>query len=114
MKKVALFLTEMTGKAIPIVVLLIIPFLLASCTKQPPNVILIMTDDQGYGDLGCHGSPYVNTPTLDKLFEESVHFTDFHVDPCCSPTRSALMTGCYSSRAGVWHTIGGGHLLKRE
>ncbi|MGQ1785359.1 arylsulfatase [Saccharicrinis sp. GN24d3] len=80
--------------------------------ETKPNVILIMTDDQGYGDLACHGNPYVKTPTLDKLYEESVRFTDFHVDPCCAPTRSALMTGCYSSRAGVWHTIGGRSLLK--
>lgn len=90
----------------------LVSVLLASCAKTPPNVILIMTDDQGYGDLGCHGSPYVKTPTLDKLYEESVRFTDFHVDPCCAPTRSALMTGCYSSRAGVWHTIGGRSLIK--
>jgi len=89
----------------------------ASCSKKQtsekhPNVILIMTDDQGYGDLACHGNPYVKTPTLDKFYDESVRFTDFHVDPCCAPTRSALMTGCYSSRAGVWHTIGGRSLLK--
>jgi len=112
MKKTIVLISEISGKWISILVISMILLLLASCTKQPPNVILIMTDDQGYGDLGCHGSPYVNTPTLDKLFEESVHFTDFHVDPCCSPTRSALMTGCYSSRAGVWHTIGGRSLLK--
>lgn len=80
--------------------------------KTKPNVILIMTDDQGYGDLACHGNPFVKTPALDKLYEESVRFTDFHVDPCCAPTRSALLTGCYSSRAGVWHTIGGRSLLK--
>ncbi len=83
-----------------------------SFAKGQPNVILILTDDQGYGDLACHGNPYVKTPVLDKLYQESVRFTDFHVDPCCSPTRAALMTGCYSSRAGVWHTIGGRSLLK--
>ena len=80
--------------------------------SKKPNVILILTDDQGDGDMECHGSPYVKTPNLDKLYKESVRFTDFHVDPCCSPTRSALLTGCYSSRAGVWHTIGGRSLLK--
>lgn len=79
---------------------------------KKPNVILIMTDDQGYGDLGCLGNPYLKTPTLDALYEESVRFTDFHVDPACSPTRSGLLTGNYSSRAGVWHTIGGRSLLK--
>lgn len=86
--------------------------MLASCSKQQPNVILVMTDDQGYGDLGAHGNPYVKTPNLDKFYEESVRLTDFHVDPCCAPTRSALMTGCYSLQAGVWHTIGGRSLLK--
>jgi len=95
---------------VPIVLIL---FLFASCSKESPNVILIITDDQGYGDIACHGNPYVKTPALDRLYEESVRFTDFHVDPCCAPTRSALMTGCYSSRAGVWHTIGGRSLLKK-
>ncbi|MCK0156455.1 arylsulfatase [Cellulophaga sp. F20128] len=80
--------------------------------RKKPNVILIMTDDQGYGDLGRHGSPYVKTPALDALYDESVRLTDFHVDPSCSPTRSALLTGNYSARAGVWHTIGGRSLLK--
>jgi arylsulfatase A-like enzyme len=90
----------------------LVSVMLASCAKTPPNVILIMTDDQGYGDLACHGNPSVKTPTLDQLYKESVRFTDFHVDPCCAPTRSALLTGCYSSRAGVWHTIGGRSLIK--
>ncbi|MCG6186320.1 arylsulfatase [Maribellus maritimus] len=92
--------------------ILVISVLFVSCSKKQPNVILIMTDDQGYGDLACHGNPYVKTPALDKLYQESARFTDFHVDPCCSPTRAALMTGCYSSRAGVWNTIGGRSLLK--
>ena len=52
-----------------------------------PNVILIMTDDQGYGDLRCHGNPVIETPNIDKLYEQSVRFTDFHVDPSCSPDR---------------------------
>ena len=65
-----------------------------------PNVILIMTDDQGYGDMSCHGNPYLKTPNLDRLHRDSVRLTDFHVDPTCSPTRAALMTGRYSSRVG--------------
>ncbi|MBW1612381.1 MAG: arylsulfatase [Deltaproteobacteria bacterium] len=71
-----------------------------------------MTDDQGYGDIGSHGNPYVKTPNLDRLYEESIRFTYFHVDPCCAPTRAALLTGCYSLQSGVWHTIGGRSLLK--
>jgi len=71
-----------------------------------------MTDDQGYGDLACHGNTVIKTPSLDKLHSESVRFTNFHVDPTCSPTRGALMTGKYSHRAKVWHTIAGGNHLR--
>jgi arylsulfatase A-like enzyme len=79
---------------------------------EKPNVILILTDDQGDGDLECHGNPHLKTPALNALYHQSVRFTDFHVDPSCSPTRSALLTGSYSMRAGVWHTIGGRSLLR--
>lgn len=79
-----------------------------------PNVILLITDDQGYPDLGCHGNPVLKTPNLDALHKQSVRLTNFHVDPTCSPTRSALMTGRYSSRTGVWHTIMGRSLLRRD
>jgi len=82
--------------------------------KGRPNVILVMTDDQGYGDLGCHGNEAIVTPNLDGLYAQSIRLTDFHVDPTCSPTRSALMTGHYSSRTGVWHTIMGRSLLRRH
>ncbi len=104
--------------AAPALTLLITAFCLTagSCTSSPdiqPNVILVMTDDQGYGDIGAHGSPYVKTPTLDHLYGESIRLTDFHVDPCCSPTRAALLTGQYSARSGVWHTIGGRSLLRK-
>ena len=80
--------------------------------KSRPGVILIMTDDQGYGDLGCHGNDVIVTPNLDELHAKSIRLTDFHVDPTCSPTRSALMTGHYSSRTGVWHTIMGRSILR--
>lgn len=76
-----------------------------------PNVILIVTDDQGYGDVGAHGNTMISTPHLDRLHAESVRLTDFHVDPTCSPTRSALMSGRYSTRTGVWHTIMGRSLM---
>lgn len=79
--------------------------------KSRPNIILVMTDDQGYGDLGMHNNPIVQTPQIDQLASESHRFTDFHVDPTCSPTRSALMSGKYSLRAGVWHTVMGRHML---
>jgi arylsulfatase A-like enzyme len=85
-----------------------------SDTLKRPNVVLLLTDDQGYGDLGCHGNPVIKTPQLDKLFAQSVRLTNFHVDPTCSPTRSALMTGRYSSRTGVWHTVMGRSLLRKD
>ncbi len=81
---------------------------------ERPNVILIMTDDQGYGDIAAHGHPHVITPNMDRLFEQSVRLAQFHVDPTCSPTRSALMTGRYSGRVGVWHTIMGRQMLRED
>ena len=78
-----------------------------------PNVILIMTDDQGYGDLSCHGNPILKTPNLDKLSEQSVNFSDFHVAPFCAPTRAALMTGRFAERGRVWTTINNGTNLSR-
>lgn len=79
-----------------------------------PNVILILTDDQGYGDLACHGNTMIRTPNLDQLHGESVRLTNFHVDPTCAPTRAALMTGRYSTRTGVWHTVMGRSLMYRD
>ncbi len=70
-----------------------------------PNIILVMTDDQGYGELACHGNPIVKTPNLDRLSRQSVRFTDFQVSPTCAPTRSSLMTGRHEFRSGVTHTI---------
>ncbi len=75
---------------------LLLPNLLsASRTLNPsrPNVIILLEDDQGYGDLSCHGNPVLKTPNLDKLHAESIRFTDFHSAPMCTPTRSQLMTG---------------------
>jgi arylsulfatase A-like enzyme len=82
--------------------------------NKPPNVVLVITDDQGYGDLSCHGNTVLKTPNLDSLYGESVRLTDFHVSPTCSPTRAALMTGRYCNRTGVWHTVMGRSLLRRD
>ncbi len=82
--------------------------------KQHPNVLLIITDDQGYGDMSCHGNPFLQTPGLDGLWSQSIRLTNFHVDPTCAPTRSALMTGRYSARVGVWHTIQGRSILRSD
>ena len=83
-------------------------------SPRQPNVILIITDDQGYGEIAAHGNPVIKTPNLDKLHSESVRLTDFHVDPTCSPTRAALLTGRYSTRTGVWHTINGRSMMRPD
>lgn len=70
-----------------------------------PNIVLVLTDDQGYGDASCNGNPVLRTPALDRLHREGVHFEDFHVSPTCAPTRCALMTGRHEFRSGVTHTI---------
>jgi len=70
-----------------------------------PNIILILTDDQGYGDLSCHGNPVLKTPNLDRLHVEGVRLTNYHVSPTCAPTRCALLTGRHEFRSGVTHTI---------
>ena len=79
-----------------------------------PNIVLVITDDQGYGDLGCHGNPVLKTPNLDKLHSQSVRLTDYHVAPTCSPTRCALLTGHWTNRTGVGHTIMGRSMLREN
>jgi arylsulfatase A-like enzyme len=73
--------------------------------SEHPNIILILTDDQGYADLSCHGNPILKTPNIDRLCAEGVRFEDFRVSPTCSPTRSALLTGRHEFKNGVTHTI---------
>ena len=80
-----------------------------SIAGKKPNIVFILTDDQGYGDLSCHGNPILQTPNIDRLYAEGVRFTDFHVSPTCAPTRAALLTGRHEFKNGVTHTI-----LERE
>lgn len=82
--------------------------------SRRPNIVYVLTDDQGYGDLGCCGNPIVQTPNIDKFYNESLRMTDFHVGPTCAPTRSGLMTGHYANSTGVWHTVGGRSLLRSD
>ncbi|NLO74771.1 MAG: arylsulfatase [candidate division WS1 bacterium] len=79
-----------------------------------PNVILVITDDQGYADLGCTGNPWIQTPNIDAFHEEALRLTDFHVSPLCTPTRGALMTGHRPLRNGAWATCWGRSLLREE
>ena len=92
--------------------LLILTAALAACTaeaKTPgaarPNVILIMTDDQGYGDLAVNGNPIIKTPEIDRLAHESIRLADYHTSPYCVPARASLMTGRYADRTGVHNHV---------
>ncbi len=79
-----------------------------------PNIVWVLTDDQGMGDLGCTGNPWVITPNIDAFYDNSTHMTNYHVGPTCAPTRSTLMTGHYANSTGVWHTVGGRSLLREN
>ncbi|MCH6255602.1 arylsulfatase [Puniceicoccaceae bacterium K14] len=79
--------------------------------KTLPNIVMIITDDQGYGDLGSRGNPIIKTPNLDKLHDESIRFTNYHVSTTCAPSRASLMTGRHSNRVNAFHTITGRSLL---
>jgi len=75
-----------------------------SAAPVKPNIIFILTDDQGYGDLSAHGHPLLKTPNFDRMHNEGVRFDNFYVSPSCSPTRAALLTGMHEFRSGVTHT----------
>ena len=105
----------MRGFDINKIILLLILFI--SCTKQveqKPNIILIITDDQGYGDIGYNGNPHIKTPNLDLLATNSMRFNNFYVSPVCAPTRSSLLTGRYSLRTGVTDTYNGGAMMSND
>lgn len=82
--------------------------------RNKKNVILIVTDDQGYGDIAAHGNPWLNTPHLDALCQTSISLESFHTDPLCAPTRGALMSGRYSFGSGVYSTLNGRFYMKPE
>jgi len=86
----------------------------AVARASTPNVIIVLTDDQDYGDLSCTGNPVMKTPNMDRLAREGVNFTNFHVDSYCTQTRSALMTSRYCHRVGGWGTVNGRNMLRDE
>ena len=83
-------------------------------SKSRPNVILIMTDDQGYGDLSCHGHPFLETPNLDQLHAEGIRLTNYHASPLCGPTRAALMTGRHCRNVAFQTNPPPSDLISRE
>ena len=98
-RKICWFITSIAVLALPI------PLLGGDLAGTRPNIVFIMTDDQGYGEIARHGNDIIQTPHLDKLHDKSLRFTDYHVSPTCSPTRASLMTGQHEFRNGVTHTI---------
>ena len=96
--------------------LLLISLLFISCksntdSKGPPNIILILTDDQGWGDLGFNGNKDLQTPNIDKIAESGVKFDRFFVSPVCSPTRAEILTGRHHVRTGVYDVSLGGERI---
>ncbi len=92
--------------------ILLLVWLVVACfvvvvKAAPPNVVLVMTDDQGYGDVGLHGNDIIHTPTLDQFARGGTQLTKFYCSPVCAPTRASLMTGRYFYRTGVIHTSRG-------
>ena len=89
-------------------------FIVCCVNAEQPNIVIVIADDQGYGDLGHTGNPIIQTPHIDALAGESTSLTDYHVAPTCSPTRAALLTGHWTDRTGVWHTINGRSMLREN
>ncbi|MAH12847.1 MAG: arylsulfatase, partial [Verrucomicrobia bacterium] len=85
---------------------------LAVCAQ--PNVIVVMTDDQGYPELSAHGNPILHTPNLDRLHGQSIRLSDYHVSPMCTPTRGQLLTGLDAARNGAVNVSSGRALLRPE
>ena len=79
--------------------------------KSDPNILLIMADDMGYGDIASHGNPHIKTPRLNALKKSSVVFQHFYVSPVCAPTRASLLTGKYHQRVGVQSVTNGHEVL---
>ncbi len=86
----------------------------ATPSARRPNVVIIVTDDQGFGELGVTGNPVVHTPNIDRLAAQSASLTAFHVMPVCSPTRACLMTGRYNYRTGVIDTYNGRSMMHAD
>lgn len=97
---------------IPLALLCCLP-ILSRADPTRPNVLIVLTDDQGYGDMSCTGNPVLKTPNMDRLHDESVRFTDFHVAPMCTPTRGQLMSGMDALHDKATSVTFGRALLRR-
>ncbi len=102
------------------ITLFLVPLLLTGCLQtgtqenKNPNVVMILTDDQGWGDLSLNGNTNISTPNIDRLAQHGVSFDRFYVCPVCSPTRAEILTGRYHPRGGVYSTSAGGERLDMD
>ncbi len=112
--------TKLTNTQFIIIFLIPLTVLLRGCTQcsnsdsNHPNVIIILADDQGWGDLSLHGNPDISTPNIDAISLEGASFDRFYVQPVCSPTRAELLTGRYHVRTGVSSTSAGGERIDQD
>ncbi|MEM7386006.1 MAG: sulfatase-like hydrolase/transferase [Verrucomicrobiota bacterium] len=106
--------SQRTGPTIVNVVAAFLLLIAGLAAEPRPNVLLILTDNQSFHELSCHGSPHVKTPRIDALAKEGIDFLNFHAPPFCSPSRAAMLTGRYAMRAGIHNTIGGVSILHRK
>ena len=95
---------------------LTLAFCLPALAAQPerPNILLIVTDDQGYWDTGATGNPDIDTPNMDSLARDGVQFTRFYAAPVCAPTRAGIQTGRYYLRTGLYNTRFGGDTMGKD
>ncbi|MCI0699519.1 MAG: sulfatase-like hydrolase/transferase, partial [Planctomycetia bacterium] len=97
------------------IALLLLPFVgMSAVAAEKPNVVVILTDDQGWGDLSIHGNTNLKTPNLDSLAKDGASFSHFYVQPVCSPTRAEFLTGRYHLRGGVRNVTSGGERLNLD
>src|SRR6187401_322187 len=85
--------------------------LTSASAEYRPNVVVILSDDQGWGDLSLNGNTNLSTPHIDSLAKDGTSFDRFFVQPVCSPTRAEFLTGRYHPRGGVWGVTSGGERL---
>lgn len=97
-----------------ILLVLTVALLLISCRQQAPNLLLIITDDQGYGDLSLHGNSILKTPNLDLIGLNGTRLDNFHVSPVCAPTRAAVLTGRWPMSTGTYWVTRGGEVMDAD
>ena len=106
---------EADEKMIRVPIYSIIPLILIqSSVWARPNVVFVMTDDQGYGEMSVHGNPILNTPYMDRLHGQSIRLSDYHAAPMCTPSRGQLLTGLDAARNGSINVSSGRTLLRAE